>query len=109
MRSHFPTFCIIEHHLFIYRYLTIIAHCNSVFLCRIGLGFVYTINAILATIVAVKVAPDRGQPSSLWSMKTFTVGGLAFDQLMQLPTLIEIEKANAVKGSRAIKKKQSIR
>ena len=69
----------------------------------------YAINSILAIIVAVKVAPDRGQPSSLWSMKTFTVGGLAFDQLMQLPTLIEIKKANAVKGSRAIKKKQSIR
>ena len=71
----------------------------------IGLGFVYAINAILAVIVAFKIAPDRGQPTSLWMIKTFTVGGLAFDQLMQLPTLAEIEKANAVKGSRAIKKK----
>ena len=67
----------------------------------------YAINAILAAIVAVKVAPDRGQPTFLWIMKTFTVGGLAFDQLMQLPTLIEIEKAKSVKGSRAIKKKPS--
>lgn len=74
-----------------------------------GLGFVYAINAILAIVVAVKVAPDRGQPKSLWIMKTFTVGGLAFDQLMQLPTLAEIEKANAVKGSRALKKKLSTR
>lgn len=69
----------------------------------------YAINAILAIIVAVKVAPDRGQPAFLWIMKTFTVGGLAFDQLMQLPTLLEIDKAKSVKGSRANKKKLSTR
>jgi hypothetical protein len=64
---------------------------------------------MLAIIVAVKVAPDRGQPILLWIMKTFTVGGLAFDQLMQLPTLVETEKAKLVKGARAIKKKTSTR
>ena len=78
-------------------------------LFRIGLGFVYGINALLAILVAVRVAPDRGQPAPLWIMKTFTVGGLAFDQLMQLPTLLEIEKAKSVKGSRANKKKPSTR
>jgi hypothetical protein len=58
----------------------------------------------LAVAVALKLAPDRGQPVFLWVMKTFSVGGLALDQLMQLPTLEEIEKAKSVKGSRAIKK-----
>ena len=67
----------------------------------------YAINSILAILVAVKIAPDRGQPASLWIMKTFSVGGLAFDQLMQLPTLAETEKAMAVKGARALKKKQT--
>ena len=69
-----------------------------------GLGTIYAINTILAIIVAVKVAPERGQPTFLWVMKTFSVGGLAFDQLTQLPTLEEINMAQSTKGSRAIKK-----
>jgi hypothetical protein len=72
-----------------------------------GLGTVYAINTLLAVAVALKLAPDRGQPVFLWAIKTFSVGGLALDQLMQLPTLEEMEKAKAVKGARAIKKNSS--
>jgi hypothetical protein len=72
-----------------------------------GLGTIYAINTVLAVIVALKVAPDRGQPILLWVIKTFSVGGLAFDQLMQQPTLEEVKKAKAVKGARAIKKTSS--
>jgi hypothetical protein len=70
-----------------------------------GLATVYFINAVLAGLVVFK-APERGQPLGLWIPKTLAVGGLAFDQLMQLPTLDEIEKAKAVKGRRAIKNKK---
>ncbi|KAL7509532.1 hypothetical protein ACHAXN_006504 [Cyclotella atomus] len=50
-----------------------------------GLGSIYAINAVLAVIAAIS-APERGQPSVLWAAKTFAVGGIAFDQLMQIPT-----------------------
>jgi hypothetical protein len=56
-------------------------------------------------LVAFK-APERGQPIPLWVVKTFSVGGLAYDQFMQLPTLDEIEKAKSVKGARAVKTKK---
>lgn len=49
---------------------------------------------------------ERGQPVPLWVVKTFAVGGLAYDQLTQLPTTKEIEKAKAMKGKRAIKNKK---
>ena len=62
----------------------------------------YAINTILAVLAAFK-AMERGQPVPLWVAKTFTVGGLAFDQLTQLPTLEAIEKARSVKGKRAVK------
>jgi hypothetical protein len=69
-----------------------------------GLATVYAINTVLAILVAFQ-APGRGQPVPLWAIKTFSVGGLAYDQFMQLPTK-EIEKANAVKGARASKSKK---
>jgi len=50
-----------------------------------GLGTVYLINVILAVLAAIS-APSRGQPSLLWGAKTFAVGGIAYDQLMQIPT-----------------------
>ncbi len=68
-----------------------------------GLLTVYSINAVLA-VFAVFKANERGQPAGLWIAKCFTVGGLAFDQLTQLPTLEQIEKAKARKGKRALKK-----
>lgn len=70
-----------------------------------GLLTVYGINTVLA-VLAVFKAGERGQPAGLWVAKTFTVGGLAFDQLTQLPTMEEIEKAKARKGKRALKKKK---
>ena len=69
-----------------------------------GLGTVYAINAVLA-VFAVFKARERGQPIPLWVAKTFGVGGLAYDQLTQLPTLEEIERVKAVKGARAQKRK----
>jgi hypothetical protein len=71
-----------------------------------GLATVYSINTVLAVMAAFK-APERGQPIPLWVAKTFSVGGLAYDQLMQLPTLEEIERAKSVKGKRALKNKKS--
>ena len=68
-----------------------------------GLGTVYAINLVLA-ILSIFKAGERGQPVPLWFAKTFSVGGLAYDQLTQLPTLEQIEKANSVKGARAVKK-----
>lgn len=65
----------------------------------------YAINTVLAVIVAFK-APERGQAFPIWVAKTFTVGGLAYDQLMQLPTLAEIEKSKSVKGARATPSKK---
>lgn len=55
-----------------------------------GLGSVYTINFVL-TLLAILKAGERGQPALLWIGKVLTVGGLAFDQLTQLPTLDEME------------------
>lgn len=70
-----------------------------------GLATIYLVNAVLA-IFAVFKAAERGQSSGLWAAKTFSVGGLAFDQLTQLPTLKEIEEVENRKGARAIKKKK---
>jgi len=70
-----------------------------------GLATVYLVNAVLA-IFAVFKAAERGQSSGLWAVKTFSVGGLAFDQLTQLPTLKEVEEVENRKGARAIKKKK---
>jgi hypothetical protein len=66
---------------------------------------VYTINAVLA-VLAVFKAGERGQPAPLWVMKTFTVGGLAYDQLTQLPTLEQIAEVKARKGKRALKNRK---
>lgn len=65
----------------------------------------YAINVALAISTVFK-AKERGQPISLWVMKTVGVGGLAYDQLTQLPTIEQIEKAKAVKGKRALKNKK---
>lgn len=70
-----------------------------------GLGTIYGINIILA-ILAIFKAGERGQPALLWVAKTFTVGGLAYDQLTQLPTTEELEKAKNRKGARALKNKK---
>ena len=68
-----------------------------------GLGVIYLINTILA-IGAVFKAIERGQPAGLWAVKTFSIGGLAIDQLTQLPTLKEVEEMENRKGARALKK-----
>lgn len=70
-----------------------------------GLAAVYLINLVLAGVAAFK-ASDRGQPRALWIIKTFAVGGLAFDQLTQLPTLEQIAAQKARKGARANKKRR---
>lgn len=70
-----------------------------------GLATVYSINIVLA-VLSVFNAQERGQPIFLWVAKTFSVGGLAYDQLMQLPTTAEIERAQAVKGKRALKNRK---
>jgi hypothetical protein len=49
---------------------------------------IYGINFLLA-IVTIFRAQERGQPLSVWIPKTLVVGGLALDQLTQLPTLAE--------------------
>lgn len=54
-----------------------------------GLATIYLINAVLA-VFAFMEAPSRNQPSILWGMKTFAVGGIAYDQLMQIPTPDEL-------------------
>jgi hypothetical protein len=54
-----------------------------------GLGVIYLINTVLA-IVAASSAPSRNQPAILWAAKTFAVGGIAYDQLMQIPTPEEL-------------------
>ena len=71
----------------------------------IGLGTVYAINIVLAILASFK-AGERGQPALLWVAKTFTVGGLAYDQLTQLPTLEQVEEMKARKGKRALSKKK---
>jgi hypothetical protein len=60
------------------------------------------INIILAVLSVFK-ATERGQPVPLWAAKTFVVGGLAFDQLTQLPTLEEISKAETKPGKKGKK------
>mmetsp|Transcript_17490 Transcript_17490/g.24589 ORF Transcript_17490/g.24589 Transcript_17490/m.24589 type:complete len:342 (-) Transcript_17490:185-1210(-) len=70
-----------------------------------GLGTVYAINTVLA-VLAVFKASERGQPAALWAAKCFGVGGLAFDQLTQLPTLEQQERAKNRKGARALKNKK---
>jgi hypothetical protein len=81
---------------------------KNICLCiyTIGLGTVYGINIILAIVAAFK-AGERGQPAPLWIAKVFTVGGLAFDQLTQLPTLEQIEVTKNRKGKRALKNKNN--
>ena len=70
-----------------------------------GLATIYLINTALAVLATFK-APERGQSSALWAAKTFSVGGLAFDQLMQLPTLEQIKEVENRKGARALKNKK---
>jgi len=67
-----------------------------------GLGTIYGINALLCVVTFFK-ANERGQPVALWISKTLAVGGLALDQLSQLPTTAEVEAAKARKGKRALK------
>ena len=67
-----------------------------------GLGTIYLINIVLA-IFSIFQAEERGQPKGLWFAKTFSVGGLAYDQLTQLPTTKEVEERMAKKGKRAWK------
>lgn len=54
-----------------------------------GLGTIYLINTVLAVLAGIS-APSRNQPSLLWAVKTFSVGGIAYDQLMQIPTPEEL-------------------
>lgn len=56
---------------------------------QVGLGTIYLINTILAVLAAIS-APSRNQSSLLWGVKTFAVGGIAYDQLMQIPTPEEL-------------------
>jgi len=56
-----------------------------------GLATIYLINTALAVVAFFK-AGERGQSGVLWAAKTFSVGGLAYDQLTQLPTLEEVNK-----------------
>uniref|UniRef100_A0A7S0PWW7 PSI subunit V n=1 Tax=Asterionellopsis glacialis TaxID=33640 RepID=A0A7S0PWW7_9STRA len=70
-----------------------------------GLGTVYAINTVLA-ILAIFKASERGQPPALWAAKCFGVGGLAFDQLTQLPTTEQLERVKNQKGARALKNRK---
>jgi len=54
-----------------------------------GLATIYLINAVLAVFSAME-APSRNQSPILWGVKTFAVGGIAYDQLMQIPTPKEL-------------------
>jgi hypothetical protein len=68
------------------------------------LATVYAINSVLALLATFK-AGERGQSKVLWAIKTFSVGGLALDQLTQLPTLEQVQEAKNRKGKRALKKR----
>lgn len=68
----------------------------------IGLGTIFLVNAVLAGFAVFK-AGERGQSKVLWAVKTFGVGGLAFDQLTQLPTTAQRDEMISRKGKRAIK------
>ncbi|KAL7484293.1 hypothetical protein ACHAW6_009937 [Cyclotella cf. meneghiniana] len=77
-----------------------------------GLGTIYLINTVLAVFAAMS-APSRKQPSVLWAVKTFAVGGIAYDQLMQIPTPEELaektrreEEAMSARGRGRRGKKQ---
>ena len=59
-----------------------------------GLAITYSINLVLAVLAGFQ-AGSKDQPALLWVAKTFSVGGLAYDQLSQLPTKDEIKKANS--------------
>lgn len=65
----------------------------------------YAINTVLA-VLAIFKAQERGQPIPLWVGKTFSVGGLAYDQLTQLPTTEEVERAQSIKGARSLKNRK---
>jgi len=66
-----------------------------------GLGTIYAINVVLAVVATFK-AGERAQSPLLWGVKTVAVGGLAFDQLSQLPTTAEVERRKSIKGKRAL-------
>jgi len=66
-----------------------------------GLGTIYGINVLLCGVTFFK-ARARDQSVLLWMAKTLSVGGLALDQLSQLPTTEEVEIAKARKGKRAL-------
>lgn len=68
-----------------------------------GLGTIYAVNVVMAILATFK-AGERGQSPLLWGVKTVAVGGLAFDQLSQLPTTEQIERRRSVKGKRALGK-----
>ena len=55
---------------------------------------------MVLAIFSVFKASERGQPIPLWFAKTLSVGGLALDQLSQLPTLEETAAAKSRKGRR---------
>ena len=77
-----------------------------------GLGTIYLINTILAVFAAMS-APSRNQSAILWGAKTFAVGGIAYDQLMQIPTPEEAaenakreqERLNKMSGRRGRRQK----
>jgi hypothetical protein len=73
-----------------------------------GLLVVYAINTVLAGVAAF-AAKDRGQPVPLWIAKTFAVGGLAFDQLTQLPTLEEQKQQSKRQSTPNYKRKKNQR
>lgn len=72
-----------------------------------GLATIYLINAVLAVFAAIS-APSRNQPSLLWGAKTFAVGGIAYDQLMQIPTPEELAE-RARKEEEALKRRSGRR
>ena len=59
---------------------------------RGGLFVVMGINVLLAVAAATVVAGKKGQPGLLWVGKCLVVGGLAMDQLLQLPDEKDKEK-----------------
>ena len=54
---------------------------------QLGLATTYTINVVLALyfVLLTQQAAQRGQSSAVWMSKIIAVGGLALDQLLQLP------------------------
>lgn len=67
-----------------------------------GLGTIYLVNIVLAVFSAME-APSRKQSSLLWGAKTFAVGGIAYDQLMAIPTpeeLVEMARKEAEMADR---------